>query len=580
VTGEFPAGEPFGPYTLVALLGEGGMARVYRAVREGPMGFRKELAIKRIRRDLTRDDETLVRHLINEARLGGQLRHPNLVDVYEFGQVGDDHYLAMEYVRGATLEMLLAGVKQRGLRLPRSAVLDLGRQVCEGLSYAHAMDGDDGEPLHLVHRDLKPANIIVSSAGQAKIMDFGIARNAAALYKTTTATAAKGTLQYMSPEQLESPDALDHRADLFAVGSILFEALVGEPLMASATAQALMWMIVAGTFRPRLGKLDEVFPAARPVIARCVEVDPAERYEDAAALARDLERLAEDEARGPGCRELMGLVAALAEGNGQRLESLSNDILASDRRSGGDTGWSDFVGSLQGEDGDDLLARSFEATVDTDLFSSPGAPGKTAASTKVTVAWRADDAGADELTVLDEKPVERARSRPPVGVAAGALVLFAVLLALWWRPWATERVEPVEPREPATPAAAADESFAALPAVVEDPTPDPIVEPPTPASEERTPAPERIPEPTPTATADAPRVAVHINSDPWSRITLGGDRSAPTQDSPFAGDLPPGTYQFQMRVPDTGDSKTLTLTLDGEEGTVSRCWSFPKDGPC
>ena len=114
-----PLPRRFGPFVLVDLLGVGGMARVYRALRPGPMGFAKELAIKRIRPSLTQGDQPLVRALADEARLGGQLRHPNIVDVYEFGAVADERYLAMELVEGLSLETLIEGAREA--RLPASA---------------------------------------------------------------------------------------------------------------------------------------------------------------------------------------------------------------------------------------------------------------------------------------------------------------------------------------------------------------------------------------------------------------------------------------------------------------------------
>ncbi len=613
MTEEASSPESFGPYALVSLLGEGGMARVYRAVREGPMGFRKEVAIKRIRPDLTRDDQTLVRHLINEARLGGQLHHPNVVDVYEFGQVGDEHYIAMEFVNGLTLEALFAAARRRDLRLPRSMVLDLMRQVCDGLAYAHELASPEGEPLHLVHRDLKPANVIVSAAGQAKIMDFGIARTAAALYKTTNADAAKGTLQYMAPEQLEEPDALDHRADIFAIGSILFEALVGEPLLKNTTAQSLMWMVVAGTFRPRLGMLDEVFPAIRPVISRCVEVDREERYPDAGELARDLRRLHEEVARGPGCKELMALVAARAEGDADQLARLGDEVLESDRRSGGDTGWSDFLISLGEQDTTegDPFACGFHASVSSASLPAPGSG--LPESREVTVVWQADEGPLATSPTVVDRPSPAPRRAWPLGlVAAAAVSLALVLLFGPWQPWSRGERSAAPPPHEVNPEGATDRADEGA---IVDPHPDG-----TPTAENRTTGDQIGEQAGSEATFDGTpvdggedRVAVHrhdpprdreedaragdpdppdpppiegrpvvvkINSDPWSMVTMSGDRQAPPHQSPYTLELPAGTYHFGLRVPESGQSATLTVTLDGSEGELSRCHSFITDGPC
>ena len=175
----------FGKYDLAEVLGEGGMARVYRAVRAGPMGFRKEVALKQILPHVARE-EKLLRALINEARLGGHLRHRNVVEVYEFDHVEDTYYIAMEFVQGLTLDEVLHRTPPPG-RLPPRIVLQIALQVCAGLEYAHGATDEDGRPMHLVHRDLKPANLMLERDGVVKIMDFGIARAETNLFKTSTA---------------------------------------------------------------------------------------------------------------------------------------------------------------------------------------------------------------------------------------------------------------------------------------------------------------------------------------------------------------------------------------------------------
>ena len=333
----------FGEYILVAILGEGGMARVYRAVREGPMGFRKELAIKRIRTDLTREDDDLVRSMINEARLGGQLQHPNVVDTYEFGSVGDQYYIAMEYVDGWTLKTLIDGARLRGVRLPPAAVIDAAVQICAGLSYAHDRRSPDGEPLNLVHRDLKPANVIVSVAGSAKIMDFGIARSASAAFRTTQSHVVKGTPRFMSPEQLQTPQDIDRRSDLFALGGLIFQALTNEDLLTGPSVEAMMWQIIAGTFEDRLALLDPVLPAARPVIQRCLSADRADRYPAAEALADDLRQLQHELGDPRTCADLADLIRAFAEDDLARLGQLGERL---DTQAAGLATWRAFADAL------------------------------------------------------------------------------------------------------------------------------------------------------------------------------------------------------------------------------------------
>jgi len=316
----------FGPYILVSILGEGGMARVYRAVREGPMGFRKELAVKRIRTDLTREDEELVRAMVREARLGGLLRHPNVVDIYEFGSVGDQYYLAMEFIDGLTLSALIKGAARRNTRLPVAVVLDLLLQVCEGLAHAHDLTTSEGEQLNLVHRDLKPSNLIVSKAGQVKIMDFGVARSDVDATQMTVDGVAKGTPRFMSPEQLQTPEDLDRRSDLFALGGVLFEALTGYPLLASPTVEGQVWLIVSGACLSRLSMVEPVLPEAVPILERCLQLDRDERYPDAAALATDLRELRKGYPL--GCRELMDLIVALIHDDDDALFGMFDKIEA------------------------------------------------------------------------------------------------------------------------------------------------------------------------------------------------------------------------------------------------------------
>ncbi len=373
----------FGPYLLVSVLGEGGMARVYRAVREGPMGFRKEVALKRLRTDLTRGDDELVRSMGNEARLGGQLRHPNVVDVYEFGVVGEQAYLAMEFVPGWTLEDLLAGAQLRGVTLPHGAALDLMIQIADGLAHAHDLRDPDGQPLNLVHRDLKPSNVLISTAAQAKIADFGIARGGEMLGQTVTGTV-KGTPRFMSPEQVEDPRNLDRRSDLFAFGAVLYEVVTGHRLLHASAFEALVWQLVSGKYRSRLSRVDQALSAARPILDRCLHRDRNQRYGDARELGDDLRRLREEIGDPLGCRDLIDLLRAWSEGDPRDFERLRRRLRK--RRTAG-SGWEAFLGRLDADlDGlPDPFARPLADPLDE------AAPDAEAASDTrgSTVIWRA-----------------------------------------------------------------------------------------------------------------------------------------------------------------------------------------------
>ena len=146
---------------------------------DGEHGFRKKVALKILRRDVS--DEETFEALLHEARVCGHLHHPNVVDVYGVGQVGSTTFISMEYIEGVALDVILKRLRRSDLRMPLSVIMDLGIQVAMALDHAHNAKDHEGNPLELVHRDLKPSNIILSKDGLAKVTDFGLA-------KTTTST--------------------------------------------------------------------------------------------------------------------------------------------------------------------------------------------------------------------------------------------------------------------------------------------------------------------------------------------------------------------------------------------------------
>ncbi len=286
--------ETFGDYRLTHLLGKGGMASVYRAVRSGPMGFAKQMAIKRLHSNLTDNDQVL-KALINEARLGGQLKHPNIVEVYEFNKVGEKphetYFLAMEFVDGWTLDRITKLATEVELPVPVEVVLDIVIQICEGLHYAHTVESLDGQEVKLVHRDLKPANIILGRDGVAKVMDFGIAKAATNLFKTTMADTTKGTPHYMSPEQVAGNPNLDATSDIFAMGSVLYELLMGKVLFTGESLVAVLFAVARAEADEACELVELRLHGLGDVLRRCLQKDPSERYQTAQELKRALQRL-------------------------------------------------------------------------------------------------------------------------------------------------------------------------------------------------------------------------------------------------------------------------------------------------
>ena len=287
----------YGRYRILSLLGEGGMGRVFLCEIQGPSGFRKPAAIKVIRRDLATASSH--RALVKEARLGGLLHHPNVVETYDFGERDGSPFIVMEHVDGCGLDELLAA---RG-PLPAAPLLDLATQVCAGLHHAHELQ-DDGRPAGLIHRDLKPSNIMVGRNGVAKVMDFGVAR--AAMSGSTAGSGgdplARGTPLYMSPEQAAARP-MDRRSDLFSLGAILYELATGLKLFERESINAVIMAVVQVDLALQdpatLGRVAGQVPGLDAVLRRCLASDRHLRFVDAAELGRSLEALRPGAPPGP-----------------------------------------------------------------------------------------------------------------------------------------------------------------------------------------------------------------------------------------------------------------------------------------
>ena len=222
-----PTPARLGPYELLQKLATGGMAEIYIARREGPHGFSKRIALKRILPQLAADPE-FVAMFIDEARLCAQLTHPNLVQVFDFGEEAGELYMAMELVEGTTAAKVARAAAARGEPVPTEVALQIALSVGRGLAHAHEASDDEGRPLGLVHRDVSPGNILISGSGAVKLGDFGIAR-AAEFERRTDQGQLKGKLGYMSPEQVTGRE-LDAKSDQFTAAIVLAELLTARPL--------------------------------------------------------------------------------------------------------------------------------------------------------------------------------------------------------------------------------------------------------------------------------------------------------------------------------------------------------------
>jgi serine/threonine protein kinase len=276
-----PLPSQFGRYLLLERLAVGGMAEVFRAKISSSHGFEKVLVIKRILPHLAAD-ATFVSMFIDEAKLTAQLTHPKIVQILDFGDVLGQYFIALELVEGTDALGLLRACAQKRLHVPRHLALYIANEVLEALDYAHNARDMESKTMHIVHRDISPSNIFLSKRGDVKLGDFGIAHAQRRESKTQAGTL-KGKYGYMSPEQVVG-HPIDGRSDLFAVGVVLAELLMGRRLF-TAAADLDVLLMVRDARIDRLGKYArDLPPALDRILRRSLRKDPRERYQTAAAF--------------------------------------------------------------------------------------------------------------------------------------------------------------------------------------------------------------------------------------------------------------------------------------------------------
>jgi len=279
-------GRTFGRYVLVDRLGEGGMSQVYTAVVFGAEGFRRKFVVKRLRPEYL-DDPTVVGSFIDEANLASTLVHSNIIPVLDFGKVGDEYFLATEYILGRDLGRITQQLKQRtGAGMPVAAALHAAHEVLDALEYAHSRTGEGGSALGIVHRDVSPNNVLVSARGEVKLFDFGIVKAEGRVTRTQQGVV-KGNVSFMSPEQARGLE-VDARADLFSLGLVIYFCLTGEVLYQGATSYELLLKAATGPGPDEIPRLRALPEPAGALLARALASDAAARFASAAEFSAAL----------------------------------------------------------------------------------------------------------------------------------------------------------------------------------------------------------------------------------------------------------------------------------------------------
>src|SRR5262245_15378095 len=259
------------------------MGEIFLA-KHGLAGFEKLAVIKKVLPNLAADEQFISR-FVDEAQVAIKLQHVNVAQVFEVGRVGNEYFLALEYVDGRDLRRILSLLGHRRWRMPVDLALFIARDLANGLAYAHRRTAADGSSLGLVHCDISPPNVLVSFEGETKVIDFGIAKSA----MRATATDPKlgfGKFGYMAPEQLIRGGVVDHRTDIYAAGVVLFELLTGTRLYEAGPQpdyRALARKVARGEF-PLPSVIDRALAPYDDLVATALRPRPEDRYQSAAEL--------------------------------------------------------------------------------------------------------------------------------------------------------------------------------------------------------------------------------------------------------------------------------------------------------
>ena len=274
-------------YQVIERIDAGGMAEVFKAEATSMQGFQKLVAIKRVLPSLTKN-ERFVRMFLDEAKVSLHLNHTNCVQVFDLGIADGTYFIVMEFVDGTNLKNILETMARRGEVFPVELAVYIAIEICKGLSHAHAKRDLSDEPLRIIHRDISPPNVLVSREGEIKITDFGLAK-AQSQVETTDPGVVKGKFGYLSPEAANG-DPIDLRTDIFAVGILLWEMLVGKRLFLGASDYDTLKLVQNATVDPLGHYRSDIPHQLVEIVERTLAKDLDRRYENAASLATDLAR--------------------------------------------------------------------------------------------------------------------------------------------------------------------------------------------------------------------------------------------------------------------------------------------------
>ena len=417
--------KPFGRYTLLRRIAAGGMAELYLALHRSVAGFEKLVVIKRILPSMT-DNRAFIDMLLHEARVAATLTHPNIVHVYDVGEVDGAWFIAMEHIHGEDLVAILGAMAARGLtRFPMEHALGIVLGVCAGLAYAHDKRDFDGAPLGIVHRDVSPRNIVVTFTGDVKLVDFGIAKSEVLPGEETGSGQLKGKASYMSPEQA-SGQSVDARTDVFAAGVVLFELTTGRRLFKGQSEFETLKLIVDKEY-PRPSELCTGYPPAlERIVMRALAKRREDRYPSARDMQADLEAFVREER-----------VAVSAVSRGRWMEALFVEKLARQSEALFDMKQLADEIAREGSDGEDMASTVGPPTA----FSAARPPPRRNAALAAGALVLAMAAGGAFLLRQGDRPpsLSQAAATRPGAVTVVLKIDPPPALLLDGKPWSGDR---------------------------------------------------------------------------------------------------------------------------------------------
>jgi serine/threonine-protein kinase len=541
-----------GPYRLIRPISAGGMARVYEGRLDSLAGVSTRVAIKVIHPEHA-GDQAFQDLFISEARISARLDHQNLVRVQQFSREGELYYLVMELIDGLTLRKVISLCRRHNLQLPVPIIAEIGRQVCEGLEYAHQLKEENGDPLQLVHRDLKPSNLMLTTQGVVKLLDFGISYASEAVLRApgtksnpgtkSRSQGVKGTWGYMALEQVEGR-RVGAPADIYGLAAVLFELATLEPLFEEKDNERLKERMLEDEAARRAARISQT--DLSPILVRALQRDPAARYASAAAFGRALTRLISHPVTIRD--DLIQL--------GQQFRVLESQLPTP---------------------GTPAVAASAVSSIAASLKA-----GKTAASGPIFLHPE------DRAAALTGSKTANARSKIPPWLAwagMGLLMSFVgAALAIWLIKLVDQpAIGPDSPSPVVIEATPPEAPQQAIPEPTPEPTPFPKPDEPRPKIPVNLPTPIPAPTPVPTpvilVVERPPAISVQptsgeayltISAFPRAQVYINGVavRYTPVFDRP----LSPGSYEVELRT-DDGRSKRFTVDLQAGE-KVRKIWSF------